>query len=103
VLLINIHKLDIILGDAVVRWAHEDEVDDVWGVFSLECEDVRGLCCTEDFGERVEVDAESDVTVAAIGLELLGAQHHGDEGDVRVVHCLEGDAGVIAVEIAVLD
>ena len=58
---------------------------------------------SEDFREGLKVDPQGNVTVASERCEHLRLQHHGDKSDVRVVHGLEGDARVIAVEVAVLD
>ena len=102
VLLINVHQLDVVLADAICRGTLEDEVHHVRAVLSLKGEHIGALCGAEDFGERVEVDAERNVAVAAVWLELLRSQHHGHERDVRIVHGLERDARVIAVEVAVL-
>jgi hypothetical protein len=102
VLLINVHELDIILAQPVALRALEDQVDDIRRVLGLEGQDVFVLCATQDFCEGGEVDSEREVAVAAEGREGFGLEHHGDEGDVGVVHGLERDAGVIAVEVAVL-
>lgn len=101
-LLVDVHELDIVLADSVALGALEDQVDDIRRVLRLEGEDVFILCATEDFCEGGEVDAEGKVAVAAEGREGLGLEHHGHEGDVRVVHGLERNAGVIAVKVAVL-
>ena len=102
-LLVNVHELDVVLANPVALSALEDQVDDVRRILRLKGEDVLVLCATKDFCEGGEVDAESKVAVAAEGREGFGLEHHGDQGDVGVVHGLEGNAGVIAVEVAVLD
>jgi hypothetical protein len=102
VLLINVHELDIILAQSVALSALEDQVDDIRRVLGLEGQDVFVLCAAQDFCEGGEVDAERKVAVAAEGREGFGLEHHGDKGDVGVVHGLERDSGVIAVEVAVL-
>ena len=102
-LLINVHELDVVLADPVALSALEDQVDDIRRVLGLEGEDVFVLCATEDFCEGGEVDAEGKVAVAAERREGFGLEHHGDQGDVGVVHGLERNTGVIAVEVAVLD
>ena len=102
-LLIDIHKLDIIFAQPITLAALEHQVHNVWCILRLECQDVLILSASEHFHERAEVDTEGDVAVAAEGGEGFGFEHHRDEGDVGVVHGLESDTGVIAVEIAVLD
>ena len=102
-LLVNVHELDVILAQPVALRALEHEVDNIRRILGLECEDVIALCAAQDLGERGEVDAEREVAIAAEGREGLRLEHHGDESDVGVVHGLERDAGVIAVEVAVLD
>ena len=101
-LLIDIHKLDIILAQPITFAALEDQVDNIRSIFRLEGQNVFVLGASEHLHEGGEVDAEGDVAVAAERGEGLGFEHHGDEGDVGTVHGLEGDAGVIAVEVAVL-
>jgi hypothetical protein len=102
VLLIDIHQLDVVLANSIRLRIFELQVDHIRCIFRLESEDVFVLSGAQDFGEGGEVDAEGDVAVAAEGGEGFGLEHHGDESNVRVVHRLEGDAGVIAVEVAVL-
>lgn len=101
-LLINVHELNVVLAQPVALCALEDQVDDIRRVLGLEGEDVFVLCAAQDFCEGGKVDAEREVAVAAEGREGFGLEHHRDEGDVGVVHGLEGNAGVIAVEVAVL-
>ena len=101
-LLIDVHKLNIILAEPIALRALEDQVDDIRRVLGLQCEDVFVLRASKHLLQRGQVDTESEVAIAAKGREGLGLEHHGYQGDVRVVHCLEGDAGVIAVEVAVL-
>jgi hypothetical protein len=102
VLLVNVHKLEVVLGDPVGLGALKHEVEHVGRVLGLEREDVLVLGGTQHLGERGEVDAERDVAVAAERRETLGLEHHRHERDMAVVHCLQGDAAVIAVEVAVL-
>ena len=53
--------------------------------------------------EGVEVYAEGNVAIAAKRREGFGLKHHRYQSDVRVVHGLQRDARVIAVEVAVLN
>ena len=101
-LLVNVHELEVVLADAVVSAALKDQVEHVGRILGLEGQHVLVLRGAQHLGQRRQVDAESNVTVASVGREALGLEHHGDEGNVRVVHGLEGDARVIAVEVAVL-
>ncbi len=102
-LLINIHKLQVILAQPIALAALENQVQNIWCILSLDCQNILVLGGTQDFCEGSEVDTESNVTVASVGGEGLCFEHHGDERDVRVVHSLESDAGVIAVEVAILN
>lgn len=102
-LLINIHELQIIFAQSITLAAFKYEVQHIWRVLRLQGQNIFVLGCAQNLCERGEIDTERDVAIAAVGRETFGLQHHGDESDVRVVHGLEGDAGVIAVEIAVLD
>lgn len=102
-LLINIHKLNIILAQPIGLCALKHQIHDIGRVFCFEREDILVVCGAQDFRERGEVDAERDVPVASEGAEGGGVEEHADERYVAVVHGLEGNAGVVAVEVAVLD
>ena len=102
-LLINVHKLDIVFADAVCIGALENQVYDIGRVFSLEGEDVIRLRGAEHLCKGDEVNSQRDVAIAAVRGEAFSFEHHGDEGDMGVVHGLEGDSGVIAVKVAILD
>lgn len=101
-LLVDIHQLDVVLAHAVGIRALEDQVDNIRRVLRLERQDVLVLGRAQHFRQGGQVDAERDVAVAPEGREGLGLEHHRDERHVRVVHCLQRDAAVIAVEVAVL-
>lgn len=102
-LLVNVHKLEVILGDTVVIGRLKDEVELIGGVLSLEGEDVLVLGSAQHLGQRRQVDAKGNVAVASVRAEAVGLEHHRHERDVGVVHGLQRDTAVIAVEIAVLD
>jgi hypothetical protein len=102
-LLIDVHKLQVILAQPVVFAALEDQVQHIRSILSLDCQDILVLRGTQYFGERCEIHAKGNVAVATVWGEGLCLEHHGDERDVRVVHSLESDTGVIAVEVAILD
>lgn len=102
VLLVNVHELEVVLGDAVVFGGLEHEVEHVGRVLGLERQDVLVLGGAQHLGQRGQVDAERNVAVASEGGEGLRLEHHGYQGDVRVVHGLQRDAAVVAVEVAVL-
>lgn len=102
-LLVNVHELDIILADPIVAGVLEHKVDNVWCILRLDCQHVLILGSAKHLGQGAEVDAEGNIAVASEGLEGFGPKQHGDEGNVGVVHGLEGDAAVITVEVAVLD
>jgi hypothetical protein len=87
-LLINVHQLDVIFAQSIGFCVLKDEVDNIRGVLSLESEDVFILSCTKNFRERVQVDAESDISVASEEGEHLGLEHHGYQGNMGVVHGL---------------
>lgn len=102
-LLINVHQLDVVLADPVILCALKDKVDDIRRILGLESQDVLVLSGAQNLLQGGEVDSESDVAVASVGREGFGLEHHRHECDVRVVHGLEGETGVIAVKVAVLD
>lgn len=102
-LLINVHELEVVLANAIVFTALEDKVQHVRGVLSLERQDILVLGGTEHLGQGCQIHSQGDITVASVWRESLSLQHHGDKRDVRVVHGLQRDAGVIAVEVAILD
>lgn len=102
-LLVNVHQLDVVLADSVTVGALKDKVDNIGRVLGLEGEDILVLSSAENLLQRYEVDAEGDVTVASEGREGVGLEQHGDKGDVRIVHGLEADTGVVTFKVAVLD
>lgn len=102
VLLVNIHQLEVILAQPVAIAALKDKVQHIRRVLSLDSEDILVLRRTENLGQRRKVNTKRDVAIASIWGKSLGLEHHRHERDVRVVHGLEGDTGVIAVEVAVL-
>ena len=102
VLLVNVHELEVILGDAVVFGRLEDEVEHVGRVLGLKRQDVLVLGGAQHLGQGGKVHAQRDVAVAPEGREGLRLEHHGYQSDVRVVHGLERDTAVVAVEVAVL-
>jgi hypothetical protein len=103
VLLVNIHELQVVLAQSVIVAALKNQVEHVRRVFGLEGEDILSPGSAEDLCQGGEVNTQSYVAIAPVWGEALGLEHHRDEGNVGVVHRLERDTGVIAVEVAVLD
>ena len=102
-LLVDVHELDVVLAYPVTVRAFKHHVHNIWRIFSLQRKDVLILRAAKHLLQRREVDAERDVAITAERREGLRLEHHGNEGDVGVVHGLQGDARVIAVEVAILD
>lgn len=102
VLLIDIHKLDVILAQPITFAALEDQIHNIRRILRLQRQYVLILRASQHLHERGEIDAQGDVAVTAERGEGFGLEHHGDEGDVGVVHGLKCNAGVIAVEVAIL-
>lgn len=101
--LINIHQLNIVLTQTISLGTLEHQVDDVRRVLCLQRQDILILGGAQDLGQRDQVDSQCHGPIASVWTEGLCGQKHGYEGDVRVVHGLESDACVIAVEVAVLN
>ena len=101
-LLIDIHKFDIVFAHAIRSVVLKDQVNDIRCVFSLYGEDIVALCRSQNFSERAEIDSKRDVAVTTEGLESFGTQQHGDEGDMGTVHGLQGDSRIVAIKVAVL-
>ena len=101
-LLVDIHQLDIVLAYPVRLRALEHQVHGIRRVVGLQSQHILVLSSPQDLGQRDQIDAQGDVAVAAVGREPFGAEQHGHQRHVRVVHGLQGDSGVIAVEVAVL-
>lgn len=102
VFLVNVHQLDIVLAETVGLSALEHQVDSIGRVLRLQRENVFILGGAQDLGQRGQVDAQGNVAVAAVRREALRLQKHGHQGNMGVVHGLEGNSRVIAVEVAVL-
>jgi hypothetical protein len=103
VFLVDIHELEVILANAVLVGALELEVQAIGRILSLEGELVIAGGSAQNLCEGGEVETKGDVAVAAVRREGFRLEKHGHEGNMRVVHGLEGEARVIAVEVAVLD
>lgn len=58
----------------------------------LECDRVISVGEFHNLGQVVDVDAEDDVGVAAVGLKALHAEVQRDKGNVRGVYGLQRDA-----------
>jgi hypothetical protein len=101
-LLINIHKLNIVLANSIHILALERQVHNVWCVFGLQRQEVLSLAGPEHLCKGAQIDTQSNVAVASEGRESVGSEKHGNERYVRVVHSLQRNARVIAVEVAVL-
>ena len=102
-LLINVHQLNVIFAQTVLLRALKNQVDNIRRVLRFECQDIFVLGAAQHLHQGAEVDTEGDVSVASEGGEGFGFEHHGDQGNVGVVHGLQRHAGVIAIEVAVLD
>ena len=102
-LLIDVHELDIIFAEPITLAAFKNQVDGIRMVIGFQCQDVFVLCTSEDFHQGAEINAKSNVAVTSKRGEGFCFEHHRYQSDVGVVHGLQRDAGVIAVEVAVLD
>lgn len=102
-LLINVHEFDVIFAQSIAFAALKHQVYKIGVVLRLQCENVLILRTSQDLHEGTEVDAEGNIPVASERREGFCFEHHGHEGDVRIIHGLQGDARVIAVKVAILD
>ena len=102
-LLVDVHKLDIVLANPVGRAVLEDQVDNIRRILRLEGKNVIALRSAEHLRKRAKVDTKGDVAVASEGAKSLRSEQHGDKSNVGIVHSLQRDTGVIAVKIAILD
>jgi hypothetical protein len=103
VLLVNVHQLKVVLRNSVVLAVLKNQAQRIGRVLGLERHHVLILRRPENLLQRNKVDSERDVTVTAVESESFRLKVHGDKRDVGVVHSLELDSGVIAVEVAVLN
>jgi hypothetical protein len=102
VLLVDVHELDVVLADSVRLGTLEHEIDYVRRVLGFQSQNVIILSCAEDLGQGDQVDAEREGTVTAVWGEPFSLHDHRHKSNVGIVHGLQGNPGVIAVEIAVL-
>jgi hypothetical protein len=66
-LLVNVHEFDVVFTDPVRLGVLKREANDVWGILRFHCQDVLVGRASQNFGQGGQVDAESDVSVAAKG------------------------------------
>jgi hypothetical protein len=103
VLLVDVHELDIILADTVVLGVLKDEAEHVRRILRLQRQGIVVLGRAQHLLQTAEVDSQRDVSVAAELSKSLRLQMHRHQRYVRVVHRLQRDSRVIAVEVAILD
>lgn len=103
VLLVNVHELQVVFADTIILAALEYEVERVGVIIGLDSEDILILSSTQNPGEGAEVNAEGNVAVASVGREGFGLEHHGNESNVTVIHGLESNSRIVAIEVAILD
>jgi hypothetical protein len=75
-LLINIHKLQVILAQSITLAALEDQIKNIRRVLGLDGQDIFILGGAENFCKGGEVDTKSYVAVASVGGETLCLEHH---------------------------
>jgi hypothetical protein len=75
-LLINIHKLQIILAQSIALAALKHQIENIRRVLSLDSQDIFILGGTENFCEGSKVDTKSHVAIASIRGETLCLEHH---------------------------
>ena len=102
VLLVNVHELEVVFGDPLGFDVLELQVEHIGRVLGLEGEDIFVSCRPQHLCERGQVETERDVAVATIGRKAAGPENHGYKRDMAVIHRLQRDSTVIAVEVAVL-
>jgi hypothetical protein len=78
-----------------------NKVQEVGIVGGFERADIVVLGALEDLGQTGEVDAQRHGTITSIVDEEFVGQVDRDQGDVRVVHGLEADAFLGALEVGI--
>mmetsp|Transcript_6420 Transcript_6420/g.16232 ORF Transcript_6420/g.16232 Transcript_6420/m.16232 type:complete len:291 (+) Transcript_6420:88-960(+) len=102
-LALDVHQLELKVGDLGLLLALEHERDGVTLVVRLDGELVFVASTLENLAHRVEVDAQGHIAIAAVVLEALGTQKHGHQRDVTAVHRLQADALLGALKVGLLD
>ena len=77
-LLVNVHKLDIVLADAVILGVLKDDIDHVGGVFGLDGENVGSRSGAKNFLKGPQIDANGNISVTSEGRECSGGEEHAD-------------------------
>jgi hypothetical protein len=75
-LLVNIHKLQVILAQSITLAALKHQIKNIRRVLSLDGQDIFILGGAENFCKGGEVDTKSYVAVASVGGETLCLEHH---------------------------
>ena len=81
-LLINIHKFQVILAQPVTLAALKNKVQNIRRVLCLESENILVLSSTQDLRKGCEIDTKRNVTIAPVRREAFGLEHHRNESNM---------------------
>jgi len=100
---VNVHELEIKLGQSLGIWGFKHEGDGVSVVLTLHGDGIIVRSALEDLGEVLELHTHGDVAVAAIVLKTVRAELEGDEGDMGGIHGLQAKSRAVAIKIGVIN
>merc|ERR1719199_278513 len=99
---LNLHQLQVEVGDTVLFSSFALEIYDVSVIFPLHLERVVCSAHLEDLSERLHVHAKRGWTVALEVSKCRLPQKQRHESYMRAVHGLHLDALLAAIEIYIL-
>jgi len=91
------------VGNAILPWTLEHQRQRVTIVLGFQRDDIVITRALQNLPHVRGVESQADWPVAPEVVEAAGTQTHGHEGDVGVVHGLDGHLVVGAVDVGLLD
>jgi len=102
-LAVNVHEFELKVGNAILPGTLEHQRQGVPVVLGLQGDDIVIPCALENLPHVRGIEPQADGSVTPEVVEAAGTQTNGHEGDVGVVHGLDGHLVVGAVDVGLLD
>lgn len=80
----------------------EQKGEGISSVIRLESDDVFVVCALENLTQVCRVESKVDGAVTSVVIETIGAEVDSDQGDMRRIHGLDGNAVIAAIHVSIL-